>query len=263
MPKITNPRVSAQLYTLHEHLKTPADIAATLKRLHEIGYRYVQISAVGPIDPQELKRIMDAAGITPIGYHLAMKDLREDFNKTVAKLHTWGVEYAAVASLPPEDCVNEAGYVASAKEMNAFGKRLVTEGIRLQYHNHNFELMKFGGRTGLEIIYAESDPRYLQAEIDTAWIARGAMNPVDWIMRVKGRMDQVHFKDTVVGSDRNFVFAEIGEGNLNWPAIIKACVGTGVRDYHIEQDACPATNDPFKSLAISLANLIKLGLIKA
>lgn len=263
MPKAANPRVSAQLYTLRDYLKTPADIAATMKRLYEIGYRYVQISGLGPIDPQELKRVMDAAGITPIGHHLLMKDLRENFDKTAANLHTWGVEYTAVACLMPEDCANEAGYVASAKEMNAFGKRLLSEGIHLQYHNHHFELMKFGGRTGLEIIYAESDPRYLQAEIDTAWIARGAINPIDWIMRVKGRMDQVHFKDTTIGSDRNPVFTEIGEGNLNWPAIIKACVGTGVRDYHIEQDVCPATNDPFKSLVISLANLIKLGLIKA
>ncbi len=52
--------------------------------------------------------------------------------------------------------------------------------------------------------------------------------------------------------------AEVGEGNLNWPAILQACRAAGVEWYIIEQDICQ--RDPFESLAISLKNVRGMGL---
>ena len=52
--------------------------------------------------------------------------------------------------------------------------------------------------------------------------------------------------------------AEVGEGNMNFPAILDACKEIGVEWYAVEQDICQ--RDPFESLAISLRNLQALGL---
>ena len=152
-----------------------------------------------------------------------------------------------------------------AREFTHLGKALRKEGITLQYHNHHFEFHKFGrrsglgGRTGLDILYSATDPRYLQAEIDTGWVARGGGDPADWCARLKGRMDQVHVKDwLILGGEP--AWAEVGEGNLNWPAIVRACHMAGVKHYIVEQDQCPVTKDPFKSIAVSLRNLQRLGL---
>jgi sugar phosphate isomerase/epimerase len=54
------------------------------------------------------------------------------------------------------------------------------------------------------------------------------------------------------------VMAEVGEGNLNWPAILTACREAGVRWYLVEQDVC--RRDPFESLGISLRNLKTMGI---
>jgi len=54
-------------------------------------------------------------------------------------------------------------------------------------------------------------------------------------------------------------FAEIGEGNLNWTAILDAAKKGGVEWYLVEQDRC-YDRDPFESLAISYRNLVKMGL---
>jgi sugar phosphate isomerase/epimerase len=68
-------------------------------------------------------------------------------------------------------------------------------------------------------------------------------------------MQVVHLKDmAVIG--RQQVFAEIGEGNMNYKDIIQACRETGVEWYVVEQDVC--RRDPFESLEISLNYLQKL-----
>jgi sugar phosphate isomerase/epimerase len=125
------------------------------------------------------------------------------------------------------------------------------------YHNHSFELEKFGDKTGLRILYDESDPEAFTSEIDTYWIQHGGGDPAAWIRSLKGRAHIVHFKDmTMKGSTQ--IMAEVGEGNLNWPAILDACKEAGVRWYIVEQDTCQRS--PFESLAISLRNMKKWGL---
>jgi sugar phosphate isomerase/epimerase len=63
----------------------------------------------------------------------------------------------------------------------------------------------------------------------------------------------------VYGPDGKVRFAEIGEGNLNWPAILQAAREAGVQWYCIEQDEC-YERDPFDSLKLSLDNLRAMGL---
>ena len=57
---------------------------------------------------------------------------------------------------------------------------------------------------------------------------------------------------------REQLMAEVGEGNLNWPAILEACKAAGVEWYIIEQDVCQ--RDPLESLGISLRNVRAMGL---
>ena len=77
------------------------------------------------------------------------------------------------------------------------------------------------------------------------------------IRKLKGRMPLVHLKDMVMRGHEQLM-AEVGEGNLNWPAILDACREAGVVWYIVEQDTCQ--RDPFESLAISLSNLKAMGL---
>ena len=107
----------------------------------------------------------------------------------------------------------------------------------------------------MELLLNETDPKEFEFEIDTYWVQAGGANPVNWIEKVEGRMGVVHLKDMAIVDDRQ-VFAEVGEGNLDWLEILKACNKIGVKWYAIEQDTC--LRDPFESLAISYNNMIKL-----
>lgn len=262
MAKQSGSQLAAQLYTVREHAGTPKAIARTLKRVRKIGYQSVQLSGLGPIDPCELKSMLDDAGLQAIGHHTSMDQLRNDLVGLIDMLHCWNCDYTAVAYLADSERKTAAAWKARAKEMSRFGAELVKEGITLQYHNHSFEFMRYSnGTCGLELLYEHSDPKCLQAEIDTYWVAHGLADPVAWCERLKGRLDQVHFKDGCIdektGTHR---FCEVGTGNLNWPAIIKACKSSGTRHFIVEQDAHWKGKNPFKSLEISYKNLRELGL---
>lgn len=250
--------LAAQLYTIRDFTKTAADFSESMKRLRDIGYSAVQISAIGPIADEEVKQIVDDNGLTICNTHIGYDLLWNDADRVITQHRLWDCRHVAIGSLPkPYREEGEAGYIRFAKEASEVGKKLHEAGLTFSYHNHSFEFVRFGERTALDIIYEESDPNYLQAEIDTYWIQHGGGDPMAWIRRMKNRMPVIHLKDMVM-VDGQQTMAEVGEGNLNWPAILEACEYAGVEWYAVEQDICQ--RDPFESLKISYDNLSAMGL---
>ena len=249
-------QLAAQLYTLRDFCKTPTDLAASLRKVKAIGYDAVQVSGVCPIDYGELKQIVDDAGVKVCCTHIPYAHMKDEPEKVIEEHHTIECKYPAIGGLPGEYRSAE-GYAKFAREATEVGKRLAEGGLRFGYHNHSFELEKFGDRTGLQILYEDSDPKYFTAEIDTYWIQHGGGDPAYWIEKCSGRIPLVHLKDMTVRNGKP-IMAEVGEGNLNWPRVLDACKKSGVEWYIVEQDECE--RDPFESLAISLRNLRAMGI---
>lgn len=255
---MTKPVLAAQLYTVREYTRTAEDFAASMKKIRQIGYQAVQVSAIGPIPHQEVKAIVEDLGLTICNTHIPYDRLWNDLDSVIEQHHLWNCRHVAIGSLPAAYREEGGdGYRRFAQEASQVGEKLHAAGLTFSYHNHSFEFERFGKRTALDIIYEESDPRYLQAEIDTYWVQHGGGDPAAWIRRMKNRMPVVHLKDMVI-VDRQQVMAEVGEGNLNWPAILDACREAGVEWYAVEQDIC--RRDPFESLRISYENLRAMGL---
>lgn len=247
--------IAAQLYTVRDFLTTPADIAVALRRIKQIGYPAVQLSGLGPIETKELASILRGEGLVAAATHVGIDEIQRDLPRIIDEHHLLQCKHTAIAWLPGE-YHNAEGYARFARIGSEYAKKLGAEGISLSYHNHSFEFEKYDGKTGLQIIYELADP-LLKAEIDTYWVQHGGGNPVSWLKLLNGRMTIVHLKDLgIVNSEQ--VMAEVGEGNLDWPAIISACQQAGVKWYAVEQDTC--RRDPFESLAISLRNLKDMGL---
>ncbi len=253
---MSNSQLAAQLYTVRDFTKTPAEISKTMQKVKQIGYDTVQCSALGPVEPAELKRIIDGEGLTICATHADFERMRNEPQSVIDEHELWGCRYTAISSMPAS-YRNFDGFSRFAREASEVGRRLAEDGLILSYHNHSFELEKFGGRSGLEILYAESDPDYLNCELDTYWIQHGGGDIVAWIRRLQGRTPTIHLKDMEMrGSTQQF--SEVGEGNLNWLTILEACRQAGVEWYIVEQDTCQ--RDPFESLGISLRNLKAMGI---
>jgi len=240
-------QVAVQLYTVRDFCKTAPDLAQTLKKVRAIGYQAVQISGVGPIPEAEIVAMLKAEGLTCCATHEG--NILTEPLKVVERLRKLGCRYTAYpypggVKLETLDDVKNL-----AKQLNASGKILADAGQVLTYHNHNIEFRKFGGHVMLDVLFEETNPAYLQGEPDTFWVQYGGGSPEAWCRKLAGRLPLLHLKDYGVTADNKHTFAEIGNGNLDWKAIVKAAEKSGCEWYIVEQDSCPG--NPFDSLKMS------------
>jgi len=250
--------VGAQLYTVRDFCKTVDGIAETLKKVADIGYTAVQISGFGPVEPKEVAKMVADNGLTVASTHRNWAAFQDDLDSEIEIHKMWNCPHPAIGGLPREYHTPD-GLKRFLDELAPISEKLAAEGMDFSYHNHNHELVKYDSKTWLGMLYDQAPPEMLKAEIDTYWIQAGGADPAAWVTKCAGREPLLHLKDMIVTPKREQRFAEIGEGNLNWPAIFEAAKAGGVEWYLVEQDRSYDLN-PFESLAISYRNLVEMGL---
>lgn len=244
--------IAAQMYTVRSFTQTAEDLRSTFQKVSAMGYKAIQVSGIGPIDPKLVKEYADEFGLTICATHVPWNRLMNDLEALAAEHKLWNCKYIGLGSLPKEYQTGQDSYREFAKLISGIAITLKEQhDLQFVYHNHDFEFERYDGISGLELLLSETDPA-VGFELDLYWVQAGGGSPVDWIRKVEGRMQVVHLKDMAI-VDRKQIFAEIGEGNMNYATIIDTCRETGVEWYVVEQDVC--RRDPFESLEISLRYL--------
>ncbi len=253
---LTPPVLGAQLYTVRAFTQTYDAIAVTLERVAAIGYPAVQISGFGPVSLQEVARLVENAGLTVAATHIPWERFLQATDEVVEIHRLWGCIHAAIGGLPTEYHTLE-GIGRFLDELGPVAEALAAAGMDFSYHNHAHEFRHFVvngvSKPWLAWLYEQAPPSLLKAELDTYWVQAGGGDPADWIRRCAGRIPLLHLKDMTIGPAGEQRMAEVGAGNLNWPAILRAARASGVRWYLVEQDDCYG-GDPFEALARSYRN---------
>src|SRR5690606_5485985 len=159
--------------------------------------------------------------------HNPYEELVGDLQTVIDRHKLWGCPYVGLGSMPKQWRHSKEGVLTFAREATEIGKRLLDHGLRLIYHNHSFEFAKLDGMSAMNWLLQETDRGALHFEVDVFWVQAAGADPADWIKRLNGRLKVVHFKDMAVNTHKERLFAEVGEGNLNWPRIIEACREVG------------------------------------
>lgn len=246
-------QIAAQLYTCRALTKNPKDIAATMHRLREVGYRAVQVSAMGPIPEEELNRILDGEGMVCCATHEPPDQILDEPSRVIERLKKLRCTITAYPAPKGIDLGDEAVVKAWIAKLDAAGAAMAAEGISLCYHNHNHEFRKLGGKIILDQIFSGTKSNHLQAELDTYWVHYGGGENVALCESLAGRMPAIHLKDYATNSESKPEYCEIGAGNLDFKKIITAAENSGCQWFIVEQDVCPG--DPVDSLAQSFRYL--------
>ena len=236
---IAVPSIALQLYTMREPAKK--DLAGTLARVREIGWKYVQWSGMPDLSAEKIRAALDKADLKAIAAHISVEKFETDFDGQVRFWKTVGAQDVAPGGMM-DDCRDSLeAWRRGAKRLDVLGAKLRDPGIRLSYHNHAFEFETFppDPRCKEDILLKETSPQNLQAEFDTAWIHAGGCDPAAYLRKYRGRCPVIHVKDiAALTTPEKHELKPLGQGVLNWPDIFSAGRDAGVEWYIYEQDTC-------------------------
>lgn len=258
-----------------------------MRRIAEVGYRSVEMSQVAmtPENVDQMRRAQEDHGVDVVALSAMLavppgitgESLETHLDKIVGDCRALGTSILRIGMLPFDAMGSREKVLGFAHRAQELGGTLRAQGIDLYYHNHHVEFARFDGRLMLEMIADEAPDVGL--ELDVHWIQRGGMDPVKVLARYAGRVRLVHLKDYRIGllpdsalgllaegDMAGFMaafsglvqFAEVGEGTLDFRAIIEQALASGAEHLLVEQDDTYG-RDPFESLALSRAHLVELG----
>lgn len=249
-------RIGAQLYTVRLFTQTVPDFRETMRRVAEIGYETVQLSAVGSeITPQTAREIADEYGLQIVLTHSDINRILHDTEKLINDHRVMGCKYIGIGSMP-EKYRNPDWIKRFAVDFKEPARMIKEAGMRLMYHNHAFEFEKTDGRYLIDELLDGFAPDELSVTLDTYWVQTAGGDVCQWIERLADRIPCVHLKDRGIVKGQE-VMAPVMEGNMNFPAILKALEKTDCEYALVEQDTCQ--ENPFVCLEKSCRNLRKLG----
>jgi sugar phosphate isomerase/epimerase len=269
--------IGIQLYTLGPD--AAKDLDGTLKAVAGIGYRTVELAGLLGRSAAEFRAALDRAGLKAPSAHIQARggdgSFQGDLGKLADDLKTLGVETAVMPSLyiperfgmPTAADGGIGGYLKrvaagmtaddwkmNADYLNSRAAALKPAGIKVGYHNHNFEFAPLGSTNGLEILFANTDPELVTFETDIGWVAAAGVDPYAFLARHKGRVSMMHVKDIKADTRPNFALAmdpaEIGAGKLDWKRLLPEAYAAGVRGFFVEQEP-PFTRPRIEAAKIS------------
>ena len=240
-------QIGAQTYTIRQYTQNEADFRSSMKKLSDIGYTTVQLSAVGAFPPQLMRDVCDENGLKIVLTHTDPERMLTDPEGVIADHQVMGCDYIGIGMMPERyrspQTVRQftADYSVPAKKMHDAGKLL-------SYHHHNLEWEKSdAGQTMLDIMLEGLPPELMGITLDTYWVQAAGADVCGTIKKLADRIPCVHLKDmSVKGFEQRM--AVVGEGNLPFPEILKLLEELGKTKYLlVEQDNCYG-EDPFACL---------------
>lgn len=238
-----------QLYTVREQMT--ADRKGLFERIAGFGYGAVEPFDV-VTDPTGLRDDLEAAGLTVCSVHgtpsgrLATEVLRG--------ARTLGADTLIVPRAPAAMFTSREAVKALARKLNHLAATVSDEGLRLGYHNHDFELAStLGGCTALEVL-ADALADGVVLEIDVYWAAVGGQDVPALLGRLGDRVRYLHIKDGPVTRDEPMT--AVGAGRMPVAEILAA--GPSAEWHVVELDRC--ATDVMEAVGASLAWLTANGL---
>ena len=228
--------IALQLYTVRETAKH--DFIGTLKEVAAMGYKGVEGGGnMGDLSPRELRKVLDDLGLNFVSGHITMDHIKSGFDSLIEAYVTLGAKYIGVAWVGEEWRKTAADWQRAAHTMEKAAMLCQKSDLTFFYHNHDFEFKQIDGKYGFDILFDSADPGLLKSEMDVYWVTKGGADAVTYVNKYAGRVPLLHIKDMTKDEARTFEI--IGEGSIDFDAVLAAGDMAGVDWFIVEQDLCP------------------------
>ena len=246
--RVSPRQISIQLYTLRELMNE--DLEGVFAALRDIGYRKVEHAGFHGRSAKQFKAALDKHGLRSTSGHQGIPYPydRAAWQQTINDALVLGQRRIVVPAGPP---VSSSGFFSNrdpdsmtpptraefteyAHALNQAGAVAHRNGMRLGYHNHNWEFLPMADdplSTGYEVLLEETDPELVHFEMDIYWVWKAEQDPVPVLRAHRSRFQQFHVKDM----DEEGNFEDPGKGVINFARVFRAA-GVRMNEYIVERD---------------------------
>lgn len=242
------------LYSLHKLIKEPEEYRDICHKVKEMGYSYAQYSG-RPLEPELIRSVQEETGLTIVLTHVPIERILDDTHKLMEDHAVFGCRNIGLGGLPRAILLDESKLLETLAKLNEAGRVMAENGFKFFYHNHNNEFYKLSNGQCIMDYMIENCP-YINFTADTYWIQYGGGDVRSYLEKMDGRIGCIHLKDyrTVIGEDNRFrpQFAPVGEGNLDFAAIVPVAKASGTEYFLVEQDDAGDYEDPLAQVRSSI-----------
>ncbi|UOY08278.1 sugar phosphate isomerase/epimerase [Muricauda sp. SCSIO 64092] len=290
---VGNFNVGIQLFTIPGLVDK--DLSGTLETLGEIGYREIEFYGPYPfsaeiaqkqwagmkkmlnlqndaffgLSAKETSRVLNRNNLECPSMHTDIITLRTNMDSLLKGVSIFEPKYLVLPAIIDINArKDKEAYLRLAEEFNGFGRKMSGYGMKFVYHNHGYEHANLDGEMGLDILIKNTDPKYVQFELDIFWMKAAGAEPIDYLKKYPERFKMLHLKD----ASEEFRFsgdggtpdqwmagfpkmADPGDGILDIQGIILEGQNSGVNHFFLERDLAP---NPMDTLTNSYKNLIAM-----
>jgi sugar phosphate isomerase/epimerase len=226
--------IALQLYSVRGDLS--ADFEGTLKRVKDMGYDGIEFAGLFGKTAAQVKEMCKTIGLIPVSAHVPFVDMINDPSilKTYAEI---GCEYVVIPYLTDEYRPGQKKFQEVIEGAKILGEQANALGLKLAYHNHDFDLKLFGDKSILDRML-ELDSDLLWFIPDVAWLHIAGEKPEDYLKKMQGRVKVLHFKDYNPDpeGEHPWAFTELGKGVVDLNACYETAKEMGIPYIMFEQD---------------------------
>ena len=237
--------IGLQLYTVRDLLEK--DFEGTIEKVAGIGYKNLEFAGYYTRTPEQVRALLDRLNLVSTSSHIGAPLMRQDAALQIRTAKTIGQEYITIPSYSFARDGGVDAWKKGAAEFNQWGRMCKDAGLRLAYHNHNFEFAALpGGPTGYDVLQRETDPSLVDFEMDLYWTAFADRDPLALFAQYPGRFAMWHVKDLLLANGTKGM-APVGKGTLNFREYFAHRAQSGMKHFFVEHDT--AAQYPGGSLA--------------
>ena len=251
--------VGLQLYSLREQL--PADVKGVIAKVAAAGYKdvepfgYSKERGFWGLDAKQFSDLLKDNGLKTVSAHFGMDEYfvqgkTTAFESYIDAANATGMTYIIVPSINGEVLKSAEEFKMVADKMNKAAEICKKHGLKLGYHNHNFEWKPVEGTTFYDVLLNNTDPSLVSMEADLYWVVRAGQDPVKLFEAHPGRFVLCHIKDRDKTNPN--INTEIGKGSIDFKSIFSHRKVAGLKHFIVEQENY-IDIDPYVSIAESSA----------
>ncbi len=235
--------IGIQLYSLRDIIDK--DVKGIIGKIAEIGYKqvetfgYTKKSGFWGLDAQSFSELLKQNGLNSPSGHFDFGNYMQSNKSTqiydyIEAANILGSKYITVPYLQPALTKTADDFKTVAERLNEAAKICKNNGLKLAYHNHDFEFKGIGDTNGYEILLNETDQDLVDFELDLYWVKRSSKDPIKIFETHPGRFKLWHVKD--MDKTNNDLNTELGSGMIDFKSIFSAAKLAGVTNYFVEHE---------------------------